>query len=63
MSMPNLKSLQARYPALSDPKLRRAATRRRQNQEDAFDAEEYLEQAEANAPILNKKLQEVLKSD
>ena len=63
MSMPNLKTLQARYPTLSDPKLRRAAMRRRPNQEDAFDANVYLEQAKANAPTLNEKLQEVLKTD
>ena len=63
MSMPNLKSLQARYPTLSDPKLRRAATRSRPNQEEAFDGEEYLERAKAEGTILNEKLREILKTE
>ena len=56
MSLPNLKQLQARYPALSEPKLRKASCWRRENQEDPFDAEEYLETAKDNAEILNAKL-------
>lgn len=56
MTIPTLGQLQARYPNLSNPELRKAATKRRKNQEEEFDAEEFLNSAETNAAILNKKL-------